>query len=119
MKKLFVLLAALLVISMAPAMKAQAQTANQCVSVSYTPPSWGSKGDTIFTNTCNQNITLVVSGVKGNVWFPSLIGPGANNSHDNGNGPFHYFACVSPKQPYDSVSTNNYPNYSSVGYICQ
>jgi|GEM_PF-6768119 len=119
MKKFLSVFAALLVIFTIPATQANAQTANQCVSLSYTQPNWGSKGDTVFTNTCNQNIILVVAGAKGSVWFPSLINPNNNNSHDNGNGPFHHFACVAPKQPHDSSNTSNFPNYNSVGFICQ
>jgi hypothetical protein len=80
--------------------------------------SGDNNNDTVFTNNCNEDINLTVAGPRG-VWAPGLLHPGGTMSHDNGNGPFRYFACTPPAIPYDANNQNRWPNYNSNDYVCK
>lgn len=96
-----------------PARVHAGEAVNNCVTT-----SGDNNNDTIFTNTCSEAINITIAGPKG-VWAPGRLNPGANASHDNGNGPFHYFACLPPAIAYDADNQNRWPNYSSNDYVCK
>ena len=89
---------------------------NYCIKVTNTPPTWGDSGETVFTNTCNQSIVLIVANPKA-IWDPGLLQPGANETHSTANGPFRYFACTQGSEPVDSAG--NWARYNTSGYYCR
>ncbi|MFY9844020.1 MAG: hypothetical protein ACLP0H_20000 [Terriglobales bacterium] len=84
-----------------------------CISI-----SGDNNNDTVFTNNCGQDANVTVAGQKG-TWAPGLLHTGGTMAHDNGNGPFRWFACNVPYIAYDSANQNKWPNYNTNQYICK
>ncbi len=84
-----------------------------CISI-----SGDNNNDTVFTNNCSQDVNVTVAGRRG-TWAPGLLHSGATMSHDNGNGPFRWFACNVPYIAYDSANQNKWPNYGTNDYVCK
>jgi hypothetical protein len=118
MKKNLWFLASLVCVVAFPVGRASAANGrgvNYCIKVTNTAPTWGDSGDTVFTNTCNQSVVLIVANQKA-IWDPALIPPGGNNTHSTANGPFRYFTCTQGSEPVDS--TGNWATYNTADYYC-
>ena len=84
-----------------------------CISI-----SGDNNNDTVFTNNCSQDVNVTVAGKIG-LRAPGLLHSGGTMAHDNGNGPFRWFACNVPYIAYDSANQNKWPNYNTNEYVCK
>jgi hypothetical protein len=75
--------------------------------------------DTVFKNSCNQNLNVTIAGKNGQVWTPGLLRPGGTMAHDNGNGPFRWFACIPPAVAFDADNQSQWPKLDSAEYVCK